>query len=145
VVAGYWNNPDAAAETIAAGWLHTGDLARCDADGHYAIVGRSKDMIISGGENIYPSEVESTMLGHPAVAEAALISVPDPRWSEVGRAIIVVRTGHTLTDEELTRYVQSRLASYKVPKSVVFIEALPKTGAGKVDKKLLQQEYGGGA
>ncbi len=145
VVAGYWNNADASAGTIVDGWLYTGDLARCDADGHYAIVGRSKDMIISGGENIYPAEVESTMLGHPAVAEAALIGVPDPRWSEVGRAIIVVRPGHILTDDELIQYVQSRLANYKVPKSVVLVEVLPKTGAGKVDKKLLQQEYGGGA
>lgn len=143
VVAGYWNNPDATVQTIADGWLHTGDLARYDSDGYFYIVGRSKDMIISGGENIYPAEVESMMLGHPAVAEAALIGVPHPHWSEVGRAIIVLRPGHRVTAQELTEYIQPRLAGYKVPKSFVFVDGLPKTGAGKIDKKLLQAQYGG--
>ncbi|GBD08541.1 3-[(3aS,4S,7aS)-7a-methyl-1, 5-dioxo-octahydro-1H-inden-4-yl]propanoyl:CoA ligase [Candidatus Thermoflexus japonica] len=99
-------------------------------------------MIISGGENIYPAEVESVMLGHPDVAEAALIGVPDPEWGEVGRAIVVRRPGSALTETELLAYLRARLAGYKVPKSVVFVEELPKTGAGKIDKTALRQWYG---
>ncbi|GBC76600.1 3-[(3aS,4S,7aS)-7a-methyl-1, 5-dioxo-octahydro-1H-inden-4-yl]propanoyl:CoA ligase [bacterium HR08] len=99
-------------------------------------------MIISGGENIYPAEVESVMLGHPDVAEAALIGVPDPEWGEVGRAIVVRRPGSALTEAELLAYLRSRLASYKVPKFVVFVEDLPKTGAGKIDRAMLRRCYG---
>jgi len=142
VCAGYWNNPQATEEAIRYGWLHTGDLARRDAEGYYTIVGRLKDMIISGGENVYPAEVESLMHGHPAVAEAALIGLPDPKWGEVGRAVVVVEAGQTLTEAELIAYLRRRLARYKVPKSVVFVEALPQTAAGKIDKKVLVERYG---
>ena len=124
------------------GWLRTGDLAMFDEEGDFYIVGRIKDVIISGGENIYPAEVESAMLGHPDVVEAALIGVPDPEWGEVGRAIVVRRPGSALTGEELLAYLRSRLASYKVPKSIVFVEDLPKTGAGKIDRALLRRRYG---
>ncbi len=140
VTPGYWNRPEATAEAIRDGWLHTGDLARRDEEGYTYIVGRRKDVIISGGENIYPAEVESVMLGHPAVAEAALVGVPDPKWGEVGRAFVALRPGASLTEEELIAYLRERLAAYKVPKSVVFVRELPKTGAGKVDKKALQRE-----
>lgn len=143
VIPGYWNNPQATAETIIDGWLHTGDLARCDEEGYFYIVGRSKDMIISGGENIYPAEVESTMLGHPAVSEVALIGIPDPRWSEVGRAIVVLKAGHHAHERELIAHVTQHLASYKAPKSIIFVSELPKTAAGKVDKKALREQYGG--
>lgn len=143
VIPGYWNNSEATTQAIVDGWLHTGDLARCDAEGYIYIMGRNKDMIISGGENIYPAEVESVMLGHPAVAEAALISVSDPKWNEVGRAIVVVRSDHALSADDLIAYVYERLAHYKVPKSIVFADTLPKTGAGKLDKKVLQKLYGG--
>lgn len=143
VVPGYWNNPGATNQTIRDGWLHTGDLARRDAEGYTYIVGRSKDMIISGGENIYPAEIESVFLGHPAIAEAALIGVPDSKWGEVGRAIVVLRAGVQISGDELIAYVRHHLASYKVPRSVVFVNALPKTGAGKVDKKVLELQYGG--
>ncbi len=142
VIPGYWNNPNATREVIVDGWLHTGDLARRDEEGYVYIVGRRKDMIISGGENIYPAEVESAMLGHPAVAEAALIGVPHPKWGEVGRAIVVLRPGISLSEEELIAYLKERLASYKVPKSIIFVDELPKTGAGKVDKKMLKEQYG---
>ncbi len=142
VIPGYWNRPDETARTIAEGWLRTGDLAMFDEEGDFYIVGRIKDVIISGGENIYPGEVESVMLGHPDVAEAALIGVPDPEWGEVGRAIVVRRPGSALTGEELLVYLRSRLASYKVPKSIVFVEDLPKTGAGKIDRALLRRRYG---
>src|SRR3990172_12330357 len=149
VCAGYWNNPQATAEAIGplpndpAGpaWLHTGDLARRDAEGYYYIVGRSKDMIISGGENIYLAEVESVMHAHPAVAEAALIGVPHEKWGEVGKAVVVVRSGARLAEAELIEFLRARLANYKVPKSVVFTNELPKTGANKVDKKALTEKY----
>lgn len=137
--AGYWNQPDATAETLRDGWLHTGDLARYDADGCYTIVGRLKDLIISGGENIYPAEVESVLAAHPAVAEVALIAVPDERWGEVGWAIVVAHT--PLMEAELLDFARERLARYKVPKRVLLTDALPKTGAGKVDKVQLLATY----
>jgi len=142
VIPGYWNRPEETARTLVGGWLRTGDLAMFDEEGDFYIVGRIKEVIISGGENIYPAEVESVMLGHPDVVEAALIGVPDPEWGEVGRAIVVRRPGSTLTAEELMAYLRARLAGYKVPKSIVFVEELPKTGAGKIDKTALRQQYG---
>lgn len=142
VCAGYWNNPEATAQTIRDGWLHTGDLARQDTEGYYYIVGRLKDMFISGGENVYPAEVESVLHAHPAVAEAALIGVPDAKWGEVGRAIVALRPAARLTGEDLLAFCRERLARYKVPKSVIFVEALPKTGANKVDKEQLRELYG---
>jgi len=99
-------------------------------------------MIISGGENVYPAEVESVMHAHPAVAEAALIGVPDPKWGEVGRAVVVLRPGARLTEEELIAFCRERLAGFKVPKSVVFVDSLPRTGANKVDKERLRELYG---
>ena len=142
VFGGYWNRPEATAETLVDGWLHTGDLARRDEDGDHHIVGRLKDMIESGGENIYPAEVEDVMHSHPAVAEAALIPAPDPKWGEVGRAIIVLKPGASLTAAALTTWLRERMANYKVPKLVVFVDAIPKTGANKVDKPKLIELYG---
>jgi fatty-acyl-CoA synthase len=150
VFAGYWNDPQTTAGALrpvpATGseepWLHTGDLAKRDAEGYYTIVGRLKDTIISGGENVYPAEIESVMHGHPAVAEAALIGMPDPTWGEVGRAVVVLEAGQALTEETLLDYLRERLARYKLPKSAVFVQALPQTGAGKVDKKALAELYG---
>ncbi|MGB8648701.1 MAG: long-chain fatty acid--CoA ligase [Anaerolineae bacterium] len=144
VCGGYWNRPEETTKAITLeGWLHTGDLARRDSEGYYYIVGRSKDMIISGGENIYPAEVESVIHAHPAVVEAALIGVPDSKWGEVGRAIVVTRPGAPLAEQELIDFCRERLAKYKVPKSMLLIDTLPKTAAGKVDKKLLTEKYGG--
>ena len=144
VCAGYWNRPEETAKAIDKdGWLRTGDLARRDAEGYYTIVGRSKDMIISGGENIYPAEVESVLHAHPAVAEAALIGVPDAKWGEVGRAIVVLQKGARVTAEELSAFCQPRLARYKIPKLFVFVDELPKTAAGKIDKKVLKERYSG--
>jgi fatty-acyl-CoA synthase len=137
VTPGYWNNPAATAQAIRDGWLHTGDLAVQDGEGYITIVGRSKEMFISGGENVYPAEVESVMYGHPAVAEAALIGVPHETWGEVGHAFVVVRAGAQLTEEELLSYLRERLAAYKIPKIVSFLDELPKTGAGKIDKQAL--------
>ncbi len=140
---GYWNNPVATAEAIEdEGWLRTGDLALCDADGAYRIVGRATDMFISGGENVYPAEVESVIYGHPAVVEAAVFGVADETWGEVGRAVVVCRPDEAVTAEDLTDYLRRNMAHYKVPKSVVFAETLPKTGAGKIDKRGLRENYG---
>ncbi|HUS16715.1 MAG TPA: long-chain fatty acid--CoA ligase [Chloroflexia bacterium] len=142
VCAGYWGRPEDTATTIRDGWLYTGDLACRDADGAYTIAGRIKDLIISGGENIYPAEVESVLAGHPAVAAVAVIGVPDPVWGEVGRAVIVPHAGATVTPDALISFGQERLARYKVPKRIVFAPTLPLTGAGKVDKVRLRADYG---
>jgi len=151
VCAGYWNNSTATVEAIhplandpnGPAWLHTGDLARRDAEGYYYIVGRSKDMFISGGENVYPAEIESVLHAHPAVAEAVVIGVPHEKWGEVGRAVIVLKSGAHLAESELLDFVRERLAAYKAPRSVVFVTELPKTSVNKVDKKVLMQTHSG--
>jgi fatty-acyl-CoA synthase len=142
VCAGYWRRPEESAKALAGGWLHTGDLAERDADGCYRIVGRVKDLIISGGENIYPAEVESVIAGHPEVAEVAVIGVPDPKWGEVPRALVVQRPGTAPTAEALLAYCQGRLARYKTPKTVRFVDVLPRTAAGKVDRRELAARHG---
>ncbi len=120
---------------MQGGWLHTGDLALRDEEGCYRIVGRLKDMIISGGENIYPAEVESVLAAHPAVAEVALVGLPHEKWGQVGCAVVVASA--PLREGELIEFASARLARFKVPKQVRLVEALPKTGAGKVDKTTL--------
>lgn len=141
VTPGYWNNPEATANTIKDGWLHTGDLVIYDDEGFYRIVGRIKDMIICGGENIYPAEVESAMHANPAIAEATLIGVPDTKWGEIGVAVCVVKAEYQLSEETLQIFLKDRLARYKIPKRVLFVDELPKTGAGKIDKKVLVAKY----
>jgi fatty-acyl-CoA synthase len=138
---GYWRNPEATAEAMRGGWLHTGDLAVRDPDGCYTIIGRLKDMIISGGENIYPAEVESVLHAHPAVAQAALIGVPDEKWGEVGWAVVVLSAEAELSAEALRDFCTARLARYKLPKRFIFAGALPMTGPGKVDKRALVERY----
>jgi fatty-acyl-CoA synthase len=140
VFSGYWRNPEASHKAMPDGWLHTGDLAICDEEGYYTIVGRSKEMIISGGENIYPAEIESVLYGHPKIAEAAVIGVPDDKWGEVVCAFIVLRD-HLLNESALRDYCSERLATYKMPKIFRFVDELPKTGAGKLDKSLLKKQY----
>ncbi len=135
VIAGYWDNPVATAETIRDGWLHTGDIARRDRDGCYSILGRSKEMFISGGENVYPAEIESVLLSHPKVSEAAVVGVPHETWGEVGRAFLVVQDGFDET--ELKTFLAGRLAKYKLPRSFIVLDAMPLTVIGKLDKKLL--------
>jgi len=142
VTTGYWNRPEATAEALVDGWLHSGDAAMYDDEGFYYIVDRWKDMFISGGENVYPAEVENVIYHHPAVAEVAVIGVPDPKWQEVGRAVVVVKPGQALTEAEVIEFCQGRLARYKIPKSVVFVEALPRTAAGKVLKRELRETFG---
>ena len=135
VFAGYWNDPAATAATIRDGWLHTGDIAMQDEDGCYTILGRSKEMFISGGENVYPAEVESALLSHPGVTAAAVVGVPHDTWGEVGRAFIVVEPGYD--EAQLRAHLERRLARYKLPRFIVVVDALPLTAIGKIDKKLL--------
>ena len=144
VMRGYWNRPEATAEVMDGDWFRSGDVAVVDGDGYVTIVDRMKDVIISGGENIYPAEVEDAIYGHPDVAECAVIGVPHGRWGEVGRAIVVRRTGTALDEEALLEHLDGRLARFKLPRSVVFTEALPRSGAGKVLKAELRKTFGAG-
>jgi acyl-CoA synthetase (AMP-forming)/AMP-acid ligase II len=142
VTTGYWGLPEASAAAFQDGWFRSGDLAKPDADGFVSIVDRIKDVIISGGENVYPAEVESSLLNHPAVADAAVIGVPDERWGEVGRAVVVPRSPGAPTERELLGFLDGKLAKYKIPKSVVFAPELPRNGTGKLLKAVLRAEYG---
>ncbi len=142
VTTGYWNRPEATADALREGWLHSGDAATMDEDGFYYIVDRWKDMFISGGENVYPAEIENVLYEHPAVAEVAVIGVPDERWQEVGLALIVLKEGAALTADELIAFCHGKLARYKIPRSVRFVESLPRTAAGKVLKRSLREVHG---
>lgn len=141
VMPGYWNRPDATAEALKDGWLHTGDVGHLDAEGYLFITDRIKDMIISGGANIYPREVEEVLLQHPAVAEACVIGVPDEQWGESVKAVVVLDPEHAVTAEELIAFSRERMASYKKPKTVDFVSALPKSAFGKVLKRELRAPY----
>ena len=141
ITPGYWKQPEATAETIKDGWIYTGDLAVVDKDGYINIVDRKKDMIITGGENVYSTEVEYVLYEHPGVHECAVMGVPDPFWGEAVKAVIVQRPGYSLTEEELVEFAQERLARYKVPRSIDFLTELPKTGSGKIYKKGLREQF----
>jgi fatty-acyl-CoA synthase len=135
---GYYNNPDATAAAFdAEGWFHTGDLARADADGFFYIVDRKKDMFISGGENVYPVEIEKVLYEHPAVAQCAVVPMPDPQWGEVGRAVVALRPGAHASEAELLEHCRAHLARYKIPKRVELRNALPLSPAGKILKRAL--------
>ncbi|MDX1571236.1 MAG: long-chain fatty acid--CoA ligase [Xanthomonadales bacterium] len=144
VTPGYWNNPEATEQAFVDGvWLRSGDLGRQDEDGYFYVVGRLKDMYISGGENVYPAEVENQLADHPAVLEAAVVGVSDARWGEVGCAYLMLRPEAEAPDEEdLVRFCRERLAAYKVPKYFVIVEDFPRTAAGKVQKHLLEPRDG---
>jgi len=141
VMIGYWNRPEATEEAFRGGWFHSGDLARREADGSLYIVDRSKDMYISGGENVYPAEVENAIYEIPEVGEAAVIGVPDKKWGEVGKAIVVVKPDKKLTEEQIINFLKGRLAKFKVPASVAFIDVLPRNAMGKVLKNTLREKY----
>jgi fatty-acyl-CoA synthase len=141
VTPGYFNRPEETAKALTMdGWLRSGDLGQQDEDGYYYVVGRLKDMYISGGENVYPAEVENQLAGHPDVLEAAVVGVPDERWGEVGCAYLLPRPGHSLPDDAaLQRYLRERLAAYKVPRYFERLAEFPRTAAGKVQKHLLPE------
>lgn len=141
VCSGYLNNQHATDKSIKDGWFHTGDMASRDEDGFYTIAGRLKDMIISGGENVYAAEVEAAFMEHSAVQECALIGLPNQKWGEVGLMVTVLKPGSEASDEQLKQHCQRRLAKYKVPKKIVFVSSLPHSPYGKVEKMKLKKEF----
>jgi fatty-acyl-CoA synthase len=145
VMQGYWRQPEASAEALRGGWFHTGDMATLNEDGYFLIVDRKKDIIVTGGENVSSLEVEKAILAHPAVLEAAVIPVPDEKWGEVPRALVVLKPGAAATESDLIEFCRSRLAHYKCPRSFDFVASLPKTATGKILKKHLRKEYWQGA
>jgi fatty-acyl-CoA synthase len=141
VTPGYWNRPDANKSSFTDGWLHTGDASRVDEVGFYYIVDRWKDMYISGGENVYPAEVESVLHQLSAVAEAAIIGVPNEQWGEVGLAIVAVKPGHALTPAEIHAHCAANLAKFKCPRLIEFVDALPRNATGKIHKPTLRKQF----
>ncbi|MBA7518497.1 Long-chain-fatty-acid--CoA ligase [subsurface metagenome] len=139
IMKGYYNNPRATAETIRDGWLYTGDVGKVDGDGELFILGRKKEMIIAKGQNIYPSDIEDVLYTHPKVAEAAVVGIPDELRGEVVRAVISLKAGEAATEPEIKRFCLERIANYKVPKQVIFLDSLPKTAAGKIRKEDLKK------
>jgi len=140
VMKGYYKNKKATGKALKGGWLHTGDLARMDEEGFVYIVDRKKDMIISGGENIYPREIEEVLYHHPKIQEAAVIGIPDPLWGESVKAFVALKSGESMEEREVIEYCKTRLASYKKPKSVEFIGSLPRNPSGKVLKTILREQ-----
>jgi acyl-CoA synthetase (AMP-forming)/AMP-acid ligase II len=141
---GYWNLPEATAEALRGGWMHTGDAGVLDDEGFLYVQDRTKDMIVSGGENVYPREIEDVLYRHPAVAEAAVIGVPDAKWGETVKAVVVLKAGQAATAEALMQFCDGQLAGYKRPRSVDFVDALPRNPSGKVLKKDLREKYWAG-
>jgi acyl-CoA synthetase (AMP-forming)/AMP-acid ligase II len=140
----YWNRPDATAETIVDGWLHTGDVAVQDEEGFVTIQDRIKDMIISGGENVYPAEIENILLQHPAIADAAVIGQDSERWGESPLAVIVKKDS-ALTDADVLAHCNGKLARYKQPKGAVFVDEIPRNPSGKILKRVLREQFPGPA
>ncbi|MGD9158469.1 MAG: long-chain-fatty-acid--CoA ligase [Desulfobacteraceae bacterium] len=141
VTAGYWNRPQETAAAIKNGWLYTGDLAVIDKEGYVNIVDRKKDMIITGGENVYSVEVENVLYSHPAILEAMVIGIPDPKWGEAVKGVVVLKEGCTAAEEEIISFCRELIAAYKTPKSIDFMNELPRTGSGKLYKKALKDFY----
>ncbi|MCK1394379.1 long-chain-fatty-acid--CoA ligase [Bradyrhizobium sp. 1] len=144
VMAGYWNHPEATSAALKDGWYHTGDIGYFDGDGYLYILDRLKDMVISGGENVYPAEVERVLIEHPAVADVAVFGVPDANWGEAVKAAIVLRAGQNLSEDQLIAFARSRLGAFKCPKSVDFVTEVPRNASGKVLKRVLREQYWNG-
>lgn len=142
VMAGYWNNQEATDAVIdPEGWFHTGDIGQADSSGHVFVVDRVKDMVISGGENVYPAEVEDVLYGHPAIAEVAVLGTPHERWGEAVTAVVALRPEATLTLEQLREFARDKLASYKIPLRLELIETLPRNTSGKIMKYQLREQF----
>ena len=139
VMLGYWERPDANEEAFAGGWFHTGDMGRADEQGYTAIVDRKKDMIVTGGENVYSKEVEDVIYGVPGVSEASVIGVPDPHWGENVVAVVVPAAGASVTEDDVIAACRASLAGYKKPKRVVFVDELPRNASGKILKRELRE------
>jgi acyl-CoA synthetase (AMP-forming)/AMP-acid ligase II len=138
---GYWKRPEDTAATIIDGWLHSGDMATMDEDGFIYIMDRKKDMIISGGENIYPAEIEDALLGHPAISDVAVIGYPHETWGEAVKAVVVLKEGQELTEEGLMAWCQGRIGRFKIPKAVAFTDEIPRNPTGKILKRLLREQF----
>jgi acyl-CoA synthetase (AMP-forming)/AMP-acid ligase II len=142
---GYWGKPDATAKTIDAdGWLRTGDAGYLDEEGYVFIHDRVKDMIITGGENVYPAEVENAIFGHPAVADVGVIGVPDARWGEAVKAVVSVKPGAEVSPAEIIAWARERIAAFKCPKSVDFVDVVPRNPSGKILRRDLREPYWAG-
>jgi len=141
VLAGYWDNPDASAEALEDGWFHTGDGGSIDDGGYLTISDRKKDVIITGGENVSSIEVEDVLFSHPAVAEVAVIGVPDEKWGEMVTAIVVVGEGEQVTAEEIVAHCRGKIAGYKIPKRIEFRDELARTATGKIQKFKLRESF----
>jgi len=139
--AGYWNRPEEEAKKFRDGWIFTGDLGKVDKDGFFYVLGRKDDMIISGGENIYPAEVERAIYAHPKVADAVVVKGKHPKWGQTPKAIVVPKTGETITEEEIAGHVAKMLGSFKKPRQFVFLDSVPKSATGKVDKRTIKELY----
>jgi acyl-CoA synthetase (AMP-forming)/AMP-acid ligase II len=144
LLSGYWNMPEATAETLRGGWMHTGDAGYLDDEGYLFIRDRIKDMIVSGAENIYPAEVENVLYQHPAIAEVAVIGVPDPRWGETVMAVVVAKPDQSIQAEDLDAFCRERLGGFKVPRRYEVQAALPRNAAGKILKRELREQYWSG-
>lgn len=144
IMMGYWKNPELTTQTLRDGWLFTGDMATVDEDGYIYIVDRKHDMIISGGENVYPREVEEVIYKHPAVLECAVVGAPDQVWGEAVKAVVVLKPGQKATEEEVMSLCKKHLAGYKKPKSIEFVDSLPKTPIGKIQRRLVKEKYWAG-
>jgi acyl-CoA synthetase (AMP-forming)/AMP-acid ligase II len=142
IMRGYWKRVDATAKAIRDGWLWTGDAGFIDADGYLYIHDRVNDMIKPGSENVYPAEVENVLFGHPAIADVAVIGVPDARWGEAVKAIVVLKPGAELDIADIERHARERIAGYKIPRSYEVVSALPRNASGKVLRRQLREEYG---
>ncbi|MGL6108731.1 MAG: long-chain-fatty-acid--CoA ligase [Rubrivivax sp.] len=138
---GYWKRPDATALALRGGWLHTGDIGTMDAEGFVTIRDRMKDMLISGGENVYPAEIENMLQGHPSLADAAVIGLASPKWGEVPLAVVVAKKGASLAEAELLDWCKGRLATFKLPKAAVFVAEIPRNPSGKILKRVLREQY----
>lgn len=138
---GYWNRPDDTAQAIRDGWFHTGDAGTLDGDGFLHIRDRIKDMIVSGSENVYPAEVEAVLAAHPAIADVAIIGIPDERWGETVKAVVALRPGSRLSEDELIDWARPRVAGYKRPRSVDFVESVPRNPSGKILKQQIRERY----
>tara|TARA_R110000868_G_scaffold144631_1_gene363934 strand:+ start:360 stop:785 length:426 start_codon:yes stop_codon:yes gene_type:complete len=138
VTPGYWQNKEATKQAIKKGWFHTGDIVTIDEEGYLYIVDRIKNMYISGGENVYPAEVERILLEHPAILEAIVVNVTDEKWGESGKAFIATKNSNSITELEIIEFCKTRLAKFKIPKYFEFLDELPRNDTGKLDRKLLK-------
>ncbi len=141
VMKGYWRDPEQTADRIRDGWLYSNDMGYFDEDGYLYMVDRKQFMIITGGENVYPKEVEDVLYQHPAISELAVVSAPDEKWGETVAAVIVLREGASLTEEEVISFTRERLAGYKCPRIVVFVDSLPKTPIMKIDSMKVREQF----